>query len=46
METEKVKCPHCEWEGTEDDLEMDFYEEYESIMPIASLCPKCKNWVD
>lgn len=40
---EDIKCPHCKWKGTENDLEMDLYESHASRMPIASLCPNCKN---
>ena len=38
-----VICSNCEWEGSEDDLEMDYYAEHESSMPIATICPKCKS---
>ena len=38
---EKVTC-ECGWTGTEDELEMDYYEQH-SAMPLATLCPKCGN---
>ena len=44
-EEEKLKCP-CGWEGTEDELEIDFYESHTSSMPLGSNCPKCKNEVE
>ena len=42
---EEITCK-CGWSGTEDDLEMDYYEEFESVMPLASLCPSCRNEID
>ena len=38
-----VECPHCSWEGREDELEMDYYEPYLSPMALESLCPNCEN---
>jgi hypothetical protein len=43
MLAEKVECQNCKWQGTEDDLLMDFYEEQNSPMPIATICPNCKS---
>jgi len=40
---EDVECTACSWTGKESDLEMDEYEEHESSMPLATLCPECGN---
>ena len=39
---ERVSC-ECGWSGTEDELEMDYYEQYSSVMPLATLCARCGN---
>lgn len=40
---EDVTCDVCGWKGTEDQLETDFYESYNSSMPLSTLCPDCGN---
>jgi len=43
---EVIQCSHCKEKFNESELETDYYEEFASSMPIASICPKCKNDVD
>lgn len=42
---DKLKCP-CGWEGTEDELVIDFYESHTCSMPLASNCPSCDMYVE
>lgn len=44
--SEKVKCTYCKWEGREDELKADYYDEYNMSMAIASQCPKCGSDVE
>lgn len=44
--SEKVKCTYCKWEGREDQLKADYYDEYNMSMAIASQCPKCGSDVE
>lgn len=43
---ERVDCEICGWSGYEDDLVMDWQEEHNSSMPIASICPDCGNYIE
>jgi len=42
---ELVKCKVCGWEGTDEELESDFYDQYTGANDCY-LCPNCKNEFD
>ena len=44
--SEKVKCNNCKWQGREDELKADYYDQYNMSMVIATQCPKCGSDVD
>lgn len=37
---EDITC-NCGWEGTEFDLEIDFYDSHNMSNPLATNCPAC-----
>lgn len=43
---EDVTCPVCGWKGTEDDLEIDYYDSHTNANAIATCCPVCRNICD
>ena len=46
LPTEDVCKCSCGWEGTEDELVVDYYDSYTDANAIAGSCPKCGCEVD